>query len=51
MERDTCVFASLDDKWSEFDSNHFAVIQLEPGVSALRKAGVEREDEEPDEDE
>ena len=42
MDRDTCVFETLDDRRNEFDSKHFAVVQLEPGVSALRKAGVER---------
>ena len=39
MDRDTCVFETLDDRRNEFDSKHFAVVQLEPGVSALRKAG------------
>ena len=39
MDRDTCVFETLDDRRNEFDSKHIAVVQLEPGVSALRKAG------------
>ena len=36
------VDTSVDDKRHQFDSKHFAVVELEPGVSALRKAGIER---------
>ena len=42
MDRDICVFETLDDRRDEFDSKHFAVLPLEPGVSALRKYGCER---------
>ena len=42
MERDTVLFESLDDKRTITKSKHYQVIDLEPGVSALQKAGVER---------
>lgn len=42
MERDTVLFESLDDKRTITKSKHFQVVNLEPGVSALQKVGIER---------